>query len=95
MFNCNLRCYENTLCATKEKENKEGELLNKVIIFVFFVPKSILVASHGLFYRCPWYVSGPRNITVVLLSMKGHRALRFHQKYLNLCSEDERRSCSF
>ncbi len=45
--------------------------------------------SHGLFYRCPWYISVPGNIAVVLLSMEGLRALGFHQKYLNLCSEDE------
>ncbi len=41
--------------------------------------------SHGLFYRCIYYVSGPGNITVALLSMEGQIALRFHQKYLNLC----------
>ncbi len=35
------------------------------------------------------------NITDVLLSMEGQRALGFHQKYLNLCSEDERRSYGF
>ncbi len=29
-------------------------------------------------------------VVVVLLSMEGQKALRFHQKYLNLCSEDER-----
>ncbi len=50
---------------------------------------------HGLFYQCPYYVSGPGNISVVLLSMEGQKALRFHQKYLNLCSEDERRSYGF
>ncbi len=51
--------------------------------------------SHGLFYRCPYYVSGPGNIAVALLSTEGQRALRFDQKYLNLCSEDERRSYGF
>ncbi len=30
-----------------------------------------------------------------LLSMEGQRALGFHQKYLHLCSEDERRSDGF
>jgi len=45
--------------------------------------------SHALFYRCPYYVSGPGNITVALLSIKGQRALTFHQKYLNFCFEDE------
>ncbi len=51
--------------------------------------------SHGLFYRCPCYVSEPGNISVVLLFMEDQRARRFHQKYLNLCSEDERRSYGF
>ncbi len=30
-----------------------------------------------------YYVSGPGNISVVLLSMQDQTALRFHQKYLN------------
>ncbi len=34
-------------------------------------------------------------VVVPLLSMEGQKALRFHQKYLNLCSEDERRSYRF
>ncbi len=51
--------------------------------------------SHGLFYWWPCYVSGPGNITVVLLSMMGQRALGFHQKHLNLCSEDEQRYYDF
>ncbi len=51
--------------------------------------------SHGLFYRCPCYVSGPGNFAVVLLSMQGLGALGFHQKYLNLCSEDECRSYGY
>ncbi len=50
---------------------------------------------HGLFYRCPCYVSGTGNIAVALLSMQGQRAFRFHQKYLNLCSEDKRKSYGF
>ncbi len=35
------------------------------------------------------------NVSVALLSMQGQKALRFHQKYLNLCSEDEQRSYRF
>ncbi len=50
---------------------------------------------HGLFYQSLCYVSGHGNISVVLLSMEGLRALRFKQKYLNLCSDDERRSYGF
>ncbi len=35
------------------------------------------------------------NVSIALLSMQGQKALRFHQKYLNLCSEDEQRSYGF
>ncbi len=34
-------------------------------------------------------------VIVSLLSIEGQRALRSHQTYLNLCSEDERRSYRF
>ncbi len=34
-------------------------------------------------------------VSVVLLSMQGQKALKFHQKYLNLCSKDEWRSYEF
>ncbi len=50
--------------------------------------------SHGLFYRCIYYVFEPRNVSVMLLS-ECQIALRFHQKHLNLWSEDERRSYGF
>ncbi len=38
------------------------------------------------------------NLVVALLSMQpmqGQRALRFHKQYLNMCSEDERKSYKF
>ncbi len=35
------------------------------------------------------------NVSVLLLSMQGQKALRFHPKYIYLCSEDERRSYGF
>ncbi len=35
------------------------------------------------------------NLSVALSFMQGHKALGFHQKYLNLCSEDERTSYGF
>ncbi len=35
------------------------------------------------------------NVLVTLLSMQGQKALGFHQKYLNLCSEGEWRSYGF
>ncbi len=51
--------------------------------------------SHWQVYRCPYCISGSENISVALLSMQGQRALQFHQKYLTLCSKDERRSYWF
>ncbi len=51
--------------------------------------------SHGLFYRCPYLVSGPGNTTDALQSMEGQRALRFYEKYLNLFSEDKLSSYGF
>ncbi len=35
------------------------------------------------------------NMSVQLLSIQGQKALRFHEKYLNLCSKDEQRSYRF
>ncbi len=83
--------------GTSKTDMEEKKLLNKVDIFVFFVHKCILIASkikveplmsHGLFNDV-LNLSGPW-IIVPLLSMQGQIALRFHQKYLNLC--DERRT---
>ncbi len=37
---------------------------------------------HGLFYQCPYCLSGPENISVALLSMQGQRALGLHQNIL-------------
>ncbi len=37
--------------------------------------------SHGLFYGCPYYVSGSGNISITLLSMESQKAHIFHQKY--------------
>ncbi len=34
-------------------------------------------------------------MVIIMLSMEGQRALRIHQIYLNLYSEDERRSYRF
>ncbi len=82
--------------------------MNKVIIFVFFAHKkySRSLLSRGLFYTFYTLIShGFFNDVLTtfldlivlgsLLSMEGQRALGIHQKYLNLCSEDERRSYGF
>ncbi len=55
------------------------ELLNKVVIFVFFAHKKYscsflklqLIMSDGLIYRRHNYISEPGNISVALLSMQG------------------------
>ncbi len=45
--------------------------------------------SHGLFYQCIYYVSGPGNISVVLRSMEGQNSpvpiLDFWGPYAKLC----------
>ncbi len=66
----------------------------KCVIFVFFVQKkSILVASQNCFTDV--FTTFLDLGTFQLLSVEGHIALRFHQKHLNLCSGDERRSYGF
>ncbi len=42
---------------------------------------------HGLFCRSSWWPFWTLNVVGPLLSTKGQKVLRFHQKYLNLCSE--------
>ncbi len=58
-----------------------------------FTSRGALADVTCTVYLCPYCVSGPW--TCPLLSMEGQRALRFNQKYLNLCSEDEWRSYGF
>ncbi len=83
-------------------EDRREELLNKVIIFVFFVHKKFSLGFIKLRLNRWCHIDYFNNVLttflalkvlVVLLSMEGQKALGFHQKYLNLCSEDERRSC--
>ncbi len=64
---------------------------------VFSLLRTITVKplmSHGLFYRCSCYVSA-RWSCKDPCCMEGQIALRVHQKYLNLCFEDEQRSYGF
>ncbi len=73
----------------------------KVVIFVFFTHKKYshsfikLWLNHRIILTISWLhfwaliVSGP------VRSMEGQKALGFHQKYLNLCSEDEQTSYGF
>ncbi len=59
-------------------------------------------SSLSVFYACSWTILPMSllpfwalNVVVPLLSMQGQKALGFHLKYLNLCSEDEQRSYGF
>ncbi len=77
-----------------------GELLNKVVIFVFFAHKDyshsfIRLRLNRWCHMDYFTVSGAENISVVLLCMEGQRALGFHHKYHQLCSEDEWSSYGF
>uniref|UniRef100_A0A671L6X8 FUZ/MON1/HPS1 second Longin domain-containing protein n=1 Tax=Sinocyclocheilus anshuiensis TaxID=1608454 RepID=A0A671L6X8_9TELE len=90
------------LCGPKPSLHKaENELIGR--FWSTFVENLRSCLEHAersslpssLRHRSPCYVSGLGNISFALLSMQGQTALRFHQKYLNLCSEDERRSYGF
>ncbi len=77
---------------------------SSVIIFVFFAHKKYFRSFEKLRLN-PWCHMDYFNISLLcfwalivvvpLVSMKGQKALRFLQKYLNVCSEDERRSYRF
>ncbi len=89
LFNnfCHMSCYCREHASNSGTEEKK--LLNK---FVIFVHKNQW--SHGLLtisLLSFWAL----NVSVLLLSIVDQKALRFHQKYLNLCSEDERRCYGF
>ncbi len=80
---------------------RHHKMWNKIVIFVFFAQKVFSwlrkitvdrLMSHGLLCRSSWYFSGPWSCKDPCCLWEGQRALRYHQKYLNLCSEDERRS---
>lgn len=51
--------------------------------------------SHGLFYRCPFIFLHLGTLQLCFCLWEGQRTFSFHQKYPNLCSEDEGRSYGF
>ncbi len=75
--------------------DRREELLDKVVIFVFFAHKKYsrsfikLRLNHWCFNDVlPFWALN-------VLSMQDQKALGFHQKYLNLCYEDEQQSYGF
>ncbi len=90
--------------CTLKTDTEEKKLLNEVIIFVFFANKKYSSSfitlrlnhwCHMDYYNDVLIPFWALNVSVVLLSMQGQKALGFHQKYLILCSEDERSSYGF
>ncbi len=85
----------------------QKKLLNKVFIFVFFAhikySRSFIKLRlnhwchirHQTILTMSFLPVWALNVLVVLLSIEGQKAFGFHQKYLNLCSEDEQRSYGF
>ncbi len=87
-------------CALIDTEEKK--LLNK--IFFFFSHKKYSPSFIKLQLNHWCYMDYFNNVLtmflaferlITLLSMQGQKALGFHQKYLNLYSEDEQRSYGF
>ncbi len=81
-----------------------GKLLNKVVIFVFFAHEKYSRSFVKLWLNRWWHMDYFNDVLAMFLSLdrvrilavyESQRALGFHQKYLNLCSEDERRSYGF
>ncbi len=80
-----LYIYEATRILLVHKENKKNDFIEW--FFSSASPYTILMMSILHFFAL--------TMVVHLLSMEGQKALGFLQKYLNLCSEDERRSYRF
>ncbi len=97
-------CISSTTCMRRGTLVNAQQRVNIIyLIFVFFVHKKY---SHSFItlqlnkwchmdyfiYVLPFWAL---NVSVAVLSIQGQKALGFHQKYLNLCSEDEWRSYGF
>ncbi len=76
-----------------------GELLNKVVIFVFFAHKKYSHSFVKLQLNHWCYMAYFNDVLTTFLCLDhgsslgvygGSESSWFHQKYLNLCSEDER-----
>ncbi len=85
---------------------EQKKLLSKVVFLMFSLrTKSILIASknYSLATDITWTILMMSSllhcfdltVVVPLLSIEGQKALQFHHKYLNLCSEDEVMSYGF
>ncbi len=94
--------YKNTSCAQRKQNNDfiQQFILFPVSLGCMFtkVPRRIPLSYglNALFYRCPYYISGPWcYVLVAPLFLQVQKALGLYQKYLNVCSEHEWRSYMF
>ncbi len=75
------------------------EELLKVIIFVFFEQKKYSLSFLTLQLNHQCHMDYFNNVLTTFMGLEqgssGQKALRFHQTFLNLCSEDERMSYRF
>ncbi len=97
------------ICDTQQNGaiswRRGDKLLNKVVIFVFFAHKKYSRSFVKLRLNHWCHMDYFNDLLATFLSldhvrifavyMEGQRALRFHKRNLNLCSEDERWSYGF
>ncbi len=104
VFNVCSREYHGTCvwcCWSRNKQKNSTEIVELSHYFVFFAHKKYSRSFIKLRLN-PWchmdYFNdvlttfvGLKCVSSLAVYMEGQKALGFHQKYLNLCSEDERR----
>ncbi len=92
--------------GTLQNGGRRGEeLLNKLCYYCFLCTQKVFCSFYSNYGWTPdvtWTILlmsllrfCALIVVISLLSMEGQRALRFHQKHLNLCSEDEQKSYGF
>ncbi len=87
---CAAACLQREECThthTHTRKEDKSYYSHSFVTLRLTVTRTILTMSLLLFWAL--------NFSVVLLSMQSQKSLWFHQKYLNLCSEDEWRSYRF
>ncbi len=95
-------CMSSCECGSKT-DMEDKKLLNEVVIFICFAHKrysrSIIKLQSNHCYHMDYFI----NVLTTFLGLEGASCvavyagsvLGFHQKYLNLCSDDEQRLYEF
>ncbi len=92
-------CIQRILSKMALRWRRGDKLLNKVIIFVFYVYKKYsrsfiklrfwTTDGRWTIWRCLSYFSGPWQCNLLGSQWDSHKPPGFHPKYLKLCSEDD------